>query len=124
MKKIVIAIMAMMMVGAACTDHGKKHTVGQLDVFVKEGISAEQVKLANAAFEAVGYDKQSASAQLVKEGEIFLVRFVVGDPKKIEEPAVVEAYTGMKKVFEEKVFPNAKVRLDFCDKSFVTLKSI
>lgn len=124
MKKTTIAIMALTLVAVACTGYGKKHTVGKLDVFVKEGISEEQVKNANAAFEQVGYDKQDASAQIAKEGDTFLIRFAIGEPKRIEEPAVIEAYTGMKKVFEEKVFPGAKVRLDFCDTKFITLKSI
>ena len=116
--------MALTLIAVACTGYGKKHTIGKLDVFVKEGISEEQVKNANAAFEQVGYDKQEASAQLAKEGDTYLIRFVVSDPKRLEEAVVIEAYTGMKKVFEEKVFPGAKVRLDFCDSKFITLKSI
>lgn len=123
MKKTIIAVMAIMMVGAACTDHGKKTTIGQLDVFVKEGISAEQLKLATAVLTEVGYDKQSASAQLAKEGDTYLIRFVA-DEKRLGEPVVLEAYGNMKKAFEEKVFPGAKVRLDFCDAAFKTIKSL
>ena len=123
MKKLNFLGAVLILALTACNPYGKKHMVGQVELFVKSSISAEQTQSAISFMNEIGYNNSPVSAQLDKEGDTYLVRFVI-QKDQFENPELLAAMQILKTGFSEKVFAKGKVRIDLCDENFKTVKSL
>lgn len=106
--------------------YGKKLTFGKGEVFYKDPVTeAEATKLGNFLKDEVKYfdDTNQKSVQVVKEGDTYVVKFVVKEGSE-KDNDVVAAFGMVGAGISSEVFGGAKVQVDLADTSLKTLKSL
>ena len=121
---LAFAVMLVAVVGlAGC--FGKKLSFGKGEVYYKDPVTeAEATKLGNfLKTEQYFDDTTQKSVQLLKENDVFIVKFVVIEGAEKQEDAV-NAFGIFAKQISKDVFGGGKVQVELTDSNLKTVKSI
>ena len=128
MRKIssLLALGAMMMFLASCTDYGTKIEFGNCEIFYTKNVTENEGQKLGDFLQEAGYFKaaaEGASVQLDKEGDKYLVRFVVKEGIDKDEKYVNQMSTFLTTI-QVHVFDGKTVEGHLCNSSFETLRKV
>ncbi|MFH0895787.1 MAG: hypothetical protein V2A54_15235 [Bacteroidota bacterium] len=126
MKKIysILALAIIAVTFAACTNYGTKIEFGKSEVFYTDNVTKEEgQKLGDFLQETEYFTGEGASVQLDKEGEKYLVRFVVKEGIDKDE-SYVKKMASYLTTIQTHLFPEKPLEGHLCDSKFKTLRTV
>lgn len=128
MKKLLVFFFSAALLLAACENHGSKININpKSEVFYKGDVTeAEAKKLGNFLLKQ-GYftTVDSRSVQLLKEGDIYIVKFVVDEEKlKKDRENVLLGFKVWQMWIQDGVFGGAKTKLVLADNQLKDLQPV
>ncbi len=108
----------------SCNPYGKKKEFGNIEVYYKKGVSIEEVdKLGNYLKDNGWNDGETKTVQLVKSGDIYLVRVVVKEGID-QDQEYISLFKVVANELSYEVFDGKTVEIHLCDKNLKTLKVV
>ena len=124
--KRVLLLLCIVSVLSSCDNYGKKIAIKKSEVYYKDGASEQEAKsLGDWLLKSGWFDETTThSAQLTKDGDVFVVHLVV-DPKKLgDDKAMVMNLWAMQSVVSEGAFNGAATRIVLADEKLKDLKQL
>jgi hypothetical protein len=110
---------------AGCTGHGEKLTFGKGEIYYKKPVTENEAKRVGAYLLEAGFfnEKKPKSVQLLKDGDVYELRFVVANPKGLAND-VQEQFKLLAGMVSHYALGGSKVEVHFCDRRLRSKKSI
>jgi hypothetical protein len=127
MKKVLFSIIALTLVSViftSCSNHGDKVEFKNLEVYYKDGAEkADAEKLGKYLEPMFTNNPETATVQLIKEGEMFTVRFVMREDAELTEENL-ELMRTIQREISKNVFDSEGINMHLCNNKLETEKEL
>jgi hypothetical protein len=122
---LVLALVGAGVYFAAARRHGKKLDYDGSDLYYKSPVTEEEAKkLGDFLVKSGVFDKEKPkSAQLIKEGSVYHVRFIIEDGKH-DDPMLAFAMMLMSAGMKTEVFGDKRFEIQLCKDDFEVVKTL
>lgn len=123
MVKILSVLFILSLTFTSCKDYGKKAVKDSIEVYYKDGVTADQAQKTAELLAASVKTKDTRSIQLIKKNDVYCYRMVTDKAKLASSGMPDETFFQIGNEISENIFNGAPVNVELTDDRFETFKT-
>lgn len=123
MVKLLSVLFVLSLVFTGCKDYGKKIVKDSIEIYYKDGVTADQAQNAANLLAASVKTKDTKSIQLIKKNDVYCYRMVTDKDKLASSGMPDETFFQIGNEISDNIFNGAPVNVELTDDKFETFKT-